>query len=166
MSQYLLDSNVLSELWKKDPAASVLDWLDSSEWLIPVVVIAEIQEGAEAAPSLARREEISRKLAEFISEFSSLVVDWDSETALVWAKLRHSPEVKRQPIPMGQLDRRHGRPAWNPSCHAERRGLPSRRHLQPLDNLTACVGGNPRGARQPSANHQRATSKPQRKKPR
>jgi toxin FitB len=97
MSQYLLDSNVLSELWKKDPAASVLDWLDSSEWLIPVVVIAEIQEGAEAAPSLARREEISRKLAEFISEFSSLVVDWDSETALVWARLRHSLEVKRQP---------------------------------------------------------------------
>ena len=47
MSQYLLDSNVLSELWKKNPAASVLDW--------------------------------------------------DSETALVWAKLRHSPEVKRQP---------------------------------------------------------------------
>ena len=78
MSQYLLDSNVLSELWKKDPAASVLDWLGSSEWLIPVVVIAEIQEGAEATPSLARREEISRKLAEFLSEFSSLVVDWDA----------------------------------------------------------------------------------------
>ncbi|MFM8715566.1 MAG: PIN domain-containing protein [Spartobacteria bacterium] len=92
----MLDSNVLSELWKQDPAASVLEWLDSSEWLIPVVVIAEIQEGAEAAPSLARREEISRNLAEFLSEFSSLVVDWDSETALVWARLRHSLEVKRQ----------------------------------------------------------------------
>ena len=97
MSQYLLDSNVLSELWKKDPAASVLDWLDSSEWLIPVVVIAEIQEGAEAAASLARREEISRKLGEFLSEFSSLVMDWDAETALVWARLRHSLEVKHQP---------------------------------------------------------------------
>jgi predicted nucleic acid-binding protein len=84
-------------LWKKDPAASVLDWLGSSEWLIPVVVISEIQEGAEATPSLARREEISRKLAEFLSEFSSLVVDWDAETALVWARLRHSIEVKRQP---------------------------------------------------------------------
>ena len=80
MSQYLLDSNVLSELWKKDPAASVLDWLDSSEWLIPVIVIAEIQEGAEASASLARREEISRKLGEFLSEFSSLVVDWDAQT--------------------------------------------------------------------------------------
>ena len=97
MTQYLLDSNVLSELWKKDPTASVLDWLGSSEWLIPVVVIAEIQEGAEATPSLSRREEISRKLSEFLSEFSSLVVDWDAETALVWARLRHSIEVKRQP---------------------------------------------------------------------
>jgi len=97
MSQHLLDSNVLSELWKKDPAASVLDWLGSSEWLIPVVVIAEIQEGAEATPSLARREEISRKLGEFLSEFSSLVMDWDAETALVWARLRHSLEVKHQP---------------------------------------------------------------------
>ena len=97
MSQYLIDSNVLSELWKQNPAASVLDWLDSSEWLIPVVVIAEIQEGAEATPSLARREEISRKLGEFLSEFSTLVVDWDAETALGWARLRHSIEVKRQP---------------------------------------------------------------------
>jgi predicted nucleic acid-binding protein len=65
--------------------------------MIPVVIIAEIQEGAESAPSLARREEISRHLAGFLREFSSLVLDWDSETALVWAKLRHSPEVKRQP---------------------------------------------------------------------
>ena len=75
----------------------MLDWLGSSEWLIPVVVIADLQEGAEATPSLARREEISRKLAEFLSEFSSLVVDWDAETALVWARLQHSIEVKRQP---------------------------------------------------------------------
>jgi predicted nucleic acid-binding protein len=97
MSQYLLDSNLISELWKKDPEPMVVDWLGCSEWLIPVVVIAEIQEGAEATPSIARREEISRRLGEFLSEFSSLVVEWDSETALVWAKLRHSPEVKRQP---------------------------------------------------------------------
>jgi hypothetical protein len=36
------------------------------------VVIAEIQEGAEACPSLARREEISQKLADFLREFSAL----------------------------------------------------------------------------------------------
>ena len=97
MSQYLLDSNVISELWRNDPAPAVLAWLDSAEWLIPVVIIAEIQEGAESAPSITRKEEITRRLADFLREFSSLVVDWDSETALVWARLRHSPEVKRQP---------------------------------------------------------------------
>jgi predicted nucleic acid-binding protein len=97
MSLYFLDSNVISELWKKEPSPAVTAWLSSSEWLIPVVVIAEIQEGAEACPSLVRREEISHKLADFLRGFSALVMDWDSETALVWAKLKHSSEVKRQP---------------------------------------------------------------------
>ena len=65
MSQFLLDSNIISELWRNDPEPKVLEWLGSAEWLIPVVIIAEIQEGAESAPSLARREEISRHLAGF-----------------------------------------------------------------------------------------------------
>lgn len=97
MSQYLLDSNVISELWKIKPSSAVLEWLNSAEWLIPVVIIAEIQEGAESTPSLARREEITRRLGDFLGQFSALVLDWDADTALVWAKLRHSPEVKRQP---------------------------------------------------------------------
>jgi predicted nucleic acid-binding protein len=97
MSLYLLDSNVISELWKAKPSFAVLEWLESSEWMIPVVVIAEIQEGAESTSSLARKEEITRRLADFLAQFSTLVMDWDADTALVWAKLRHSSEVKRQP---------------------------------------------------------------------
>ena len=77
MSQFLLDSNIISELWRNDPESKVLEWLGSADWMIPVVIIAEIQEGAESAPSLARREEISRHLAGFLREFSSLVLDWD-----------------------------------------------------------------------------------------
>jgi hypothetical protein len=73
-------------LWKKDPAASVLDRLGSSECLIPVVVIAEIQEGAEATPSLARREEISRKLAKF-----HLILNWSGRCSPVF-------DFSRQPI--------------------------------------------------------------------
>ena len=86
MSQYLLDSNVISELWKIKPSSAVLEWLDSAEWLIPVVIIAEIQEGAESTPSLARKEEITRRLGDFLGQFSALVLDWDADTALVWAK--------------------------------------------------------------------------------
>ena len=65
--------------------------------MIPVFVIAEIQEGVESTSSLARKEEITQRLADFLAQFSTLVMDWDADTAVVWAKLRHSPEVKRQP---------------------------------------------------------------------
>jgi hypothetical protein len=58
---------------------------------------AEIQEGAEPAPSLARKDEITRRPADFLAQFSTLVMDWDAVTALVWAKSRHSHQVKRQP---------------------------------------------------------------------
>jgi predicted nucleic acid-binding protein len=94
---YLLDSNVVSELWKPEPAARVLSWLREAEWFVPVVVVAEIQEGAEAVSSLTRRSEVTRKLEDFLREGYGRVLDWDAETALLWARLRHSAEVKRQP---------------------------------------------------------------------
>ena len=94
---YLLDSNVVSELWKPEPAVGVLSWLRKAEWYVPVVVVAEIQEGAEAVSSLARRAEVTRKIEDFLRECHGLVLDWDAETALLWARLRHSAEVKRQP---------------------------------------------------------------------
>ena len=94
---FLLDSNVVSELWKPFPSTNVVSWISSAEWLIPVVVIAEIQEGAEAAPTTARRTEINRRLDAFLQEYAMLTVDWDADTARTWARLRHSPAVKRQP---------------------------------------------------------------------
>lgn len=59
---YLLDNNVLSELWKPKPDAAVVAWFFSSDWYLPAPVIAEIQEGAEASPGAARRLEINAKL--------------------------------------------------------------------------------------------------------
>jgi hypothetical protein len=94
---YLLDSNVLSELWKPKPEAAVVAWFFSSDWYLPVPVIAEIQEGAEACPSAARRLEINAKLDAFLNAHGATVIDWDAESARTWGRLKHSPEVKRQP---------------------------------------------------------------------
>jgi predicted nucleic acid-binding protein len=33
---YLLDSNVVSELWKPEPAVGVLSWLREAEGFVPV----------------------------------------------------------------------------------------------------------------------------------
>jgi predicted nucleic acid-binding protein len=49
------------ELWKEKPDPNVRAWFFSSDWFLPVPVIAQIQEGAKASPSAARRIEISRK---------------------------------------------------------------------------------------------------------
>jgi predicted nucleic acid-binding protein len=97
---YLLDNNILSELWKPQPDPAVREWFFNSEWFLPVPVIAEIQEGAEAAPSAARRLDINSKLDAFLSAHAATVIDWDSETARTWGRLAHSREVKRKPQPL------------------------------------------------------------------
>jgi predicted nucleic acid-binding protein len=74
-----------------------VEWFYSSDWYLPVPVIAEIQEGAEASPSEARRLEINAKLDAFLKEHGATVLDWDAESARTWGRLKHSLEVKRQP---------------------------------------------------------------------
>ena len=96
MKAYLLDNNVLSELWKQSPDPRVEAWFASKpEWFLPVPVIAEIQEGAEATGSATRRA-----LDEFLRVHGALVLPWDAETARTWGQLKHSPKVKRQPQPL------------------------------------------------------------------
>ena len=94
---YLLDTNVLSEIWKPQPHPRVLSFLNSVEWFLPVPVIAEIQEGAEASPSASRKVEINARLDRFLERNSAAVIEWDADSARTWGRLKHSPEVKRQP---------------------------------------------------------------------
>ncbi len=94
---YLLDSNVLSEWWKPRPDPQVVAFLYGGGWAVPAPVIAEIQEGAESNPSEARSIQINARLDDFMLSFDELVVNWDAETARIWGRLKHSPEVKRDP---------------------------------------------------------------------
>ena len=95
--KYLLDSNVLSEWWKPSPDLKVIAWIEEADWYVPAPVIAEIQEGAEADPSEARKVQINSRLDGFLREFDGLMVPWDAETSRTWGRLKHSTQVKRQP---------------------------------------------------------------------
>ena len=46
MSEFILDTNVLSELWKPNPNPNVAAWVELADWYLPAPVIAEMQEGA------------------------------------------------------------------------------------------------------------------------
>ena len=95
--KYLLDTNILSELWKPQPAASVMEFVDTAEWFVPAPVIAEIQEGAEAVSSPVRKIQINARLDAFLREFDGVVLAWDAGCARTWGRLKHTNEVKRQP---------------------------------------------------------------------
>src|SRR2546421_13119489 len=97
MTLFFLDTNVLTEGWKKQPDPVLECWIESNDWLVPVPVIAEIQEGGEAAPSPARRTAINGRLDAFLQEHGFLVVDWDAQSSRTWGRLKHSAEVRRQP---------------------------------------------------------------------
>ena len=97
MSIHLIDSNVVSELWKPVPNPNVLAWFVQARWRLPVPVIAEIQTGAEAAGSEARRKEVNDRLDFFLERNPDAALDWDAETSRVWGRLKHSKEVRRQP---------------------------------------------------------------------
>jgi hypothetical protein len=53
----------------------------SSNWYLPVPVIVEVEEGAEASPGAARRREINEKLDAFLKTHGATVMDWDVESA-------------------------------------------------------------------------------------
>ena len=94
---FILDSNVISELWRPAPNARVVDWINTHPSFVPAPVLAELQEGAEAAPSPRRRAEINARIDELLSAGAEIILDWDAETARTWGRLQHSREVKRKP---------------------------------------------------------------------
>lgn len=72
-------------------------WFLSAEWYLSAPIIAEIQEGIEAAPSQARRVDLNRRLDEILRDNPEVLLDWDIETARTWGRLKHSREVKLKP---------------------------------------------------------------------
>ena len=92
MSRFIVDTNVLSELWKPNPHPNVIAWIESAEWYLPAPVIAEMQEGASACRELETREALSAKISELMQ--TNTILDWDGETARTWGKLKHSPKAK------------------------------------------------------------------------
>jgi hypothetical protein len=99
MTAYLVDTNVVSEIWKPKPGTNVVAWWTEAEWFLPAPVIAEIQEGIDAGP-LSRRAELNAKLDELMRYYDGAILDWTGEVSRTWGRLKHSLEAKRQPQPL------------------------------------------------------------------
>lgn len=89
---YLLDTNVVSELRRRNPNRRVLDWIrdvPARQLYLSAVTIGEIQAGIEItrAQDESKAEELEAWLSEILATHNILAVD--AAAFREWAKLMH-----------------------------------------------------------------------------
>jgi predicted nucleic acid-binding protein len=98
----ILDTNVLSELMRPKPSASVLAWIarePEAEIFTTSITEAEIFYGIEVLPKGKRREQLTTA-AElvFTEDFSGRVYGFDSAAARAYSKIASSRRSGGRPI--------------------------------------------------------------------
>lgn len=98
----ILDTNVLSELMKADPAASVVEWAASqpaSRLFITAVTQGEILYGIGLLAKGKRRDRIAHAAkAMFAEDFSDRILAFNSDAAAAYANIAVARRRKGRPI--------------------------------------------------------------------
>ena len=88
---YVLDTNVISELIAKQPNQAVVDWidgLDPSTVYLTVITIGEIRKGIEKLPPSKRRDTVKAWLeTDLLLRFHERILEITTEVMLVWGVL-------------------------------------------------------------------------------
>ncbi len=97
---FLLDTNVVSELRRPTPQASVLAWFESApadDLYLSVLVLGEIQQGVArlAARDATQAARHGRWLARLRRDFRDRLIGVDEEIALEWGRLN-----AQRPLPV------------------------------------------------------------------
>ena len=88
--RYLLDTCILSEPFKRQPNTQVIAWLrsmDQSSLYTPAVVLGEMRKGVEKMPAGARKEMLTKWLADYRRFYADNIVAFDAEVAMTWGGL-------------------------------------------------------------------------------
>jgi toxin FitB len=98
----ILDTNVLSELMRPKPSASVLAWIakqPEAELCTTSITEAEIFYGIEVLPKGKRREHLTTAAeVVFAEDFSGRVYGFDSAAARAFSKIASSRRTSGRPI--------------------------------------------------------------------
>lgn len=98
----LIDTNIISELWKPNPNQNVVAWLDAQAMdtiYLSVITIAELQFGIEIMPTGQRKSIFQRRLnAEVFPAFAGRIKEIDIDVAQSYADLMVLARKKGQGI--------------------------------------------------------------------
>ena len=100
---YLLDTNVISELITKQPNPRVTEWLDRQDpnhVFLSVITIGEVNKGIERLPASARKDALRNWLTtDLLTRFSGRILTLDIEVMLTWGTLTGQLERIGRSIP-------------------------------------------------------------------
>ncbi|MEW6350863.1 MAG: type II toxin-antitoxin system VapC family toxin [Thermodesulfobacteriota bacterium] len=100
---YVIDTNVISELIARRPNRKVVEWLDDLDpdtIFLTVITIGEICKGIEKLPRSRRRESLRSWLeTDLIFRFQGRILDIATDVMLVWGELTARLERQGKTIP-------------------------------------------------------------------
>jgi toxin FitB len=90
MTNYLLDTNALSEAPKKAPNSGFMGWFMATDELrlfTSCLVLGEIRKGIALSGDSDKRQNFDKWLDEIIDRFDGRIVGLDKDIALLWGDL-------------------------------------------------------------------------------
>lgn len=100
---YILDTNVVSELVTQDPDHHVIQWVDSidpASLFLSVITIGEIKKGIEKLPDSRRKENLSTWLEQdLLVRFGEHILPIDTFVIMTWGQLIADLERNGKPMP-------------------------------------------------------------------
>jgi tRNA(fMet)-specific endonuclease VapC len=99
---YLLDTNVISELIAREPNQNVVDWIDSLDpetVSLSVITIGELRKGIEKLVPSRRKDQLTVWLEnDLLLRFADKIVAITTDVMLVWGDLTGRLERDGKPI--------------------------------------------------------------------
>ncbi|GAB6274468.1 MAG: type II toxin-antitoxin system VapC family toxin [Peptococcaceae bacterium] len=89
--KYLLDTNVISELIKREPDSQVARWIDECEesaLFLSVITFGELQKGIKKLNDESRAEQLQKWVNQDLAErFQGRILPVDLKVALTWGRI-------------------------------------------------------------------------------
>ena len=104
MSAFLLDTNVISELFKPKPEPKVTTWIDGTDeelLFLSVLTLGEIRKGVVLLPRSARRTSLEAWLSKDLPlRFSDRILKIDEEVAHRWGQISGLASARGVNVPV------------------------------------------------------------------
>ena len=101
--RYLLDTNFISNITKRQPSAALIDWMSEQtdeDLFIASLTLAEIRRGVLDKPAGKRRDQLEAWFSGPEGPqalFAGRVLPFDEKSALIWAQLMTEGKAKGRP---------------------------------------------------------------------